>query len=182
MVVNVTNTDSFNVYCTSAGSCQEFRANLMFENGTNRADSGQIHCVETRACDDLYVDTNSDLSQLFVYEHSDSMTIDNGAGYLVDDENVVCVTDQWVRFDGLIETEDTVTDSIAGYYPDTDSFPCSDVTVLCGNASCIMTHETTLDSIQSLFDDQDICYLINVQDLQEISCDGLCFIFEDDMV
>ena len=93
-------------------------------------------------------------------------------------ENVVCATDQWIRFDGFIETADTVLNSLSEYYPNDDAFPCSDVTVLCSNdtvsRSCSMTHLTTFSGIDSLFDYEDVCYLINVQDLQKITCNGLC--------
>ena len=38
-----------------------------------------------------------------------------------------------------------------------------------------MTHEMTLDPISSLFDDdEDVCTLINVQDLNTVSCHGEC--------
>ena len=110
---------------------------------------------------------------------SDNVIFENGAGFLSDFENIVCITDEWIRFDGFLETEDSVMDSIDEYYPDEDSFPCSDVTVFCGNAtvhkSCSMIHETTLDPISALFDDdEDVCTLINVQDLHTVSCHGEC--------
>ena len=140
-----------------------------------------IYCIASKACDDLSVVTNSKFTQLIMYQHSDGVVIDNGAGYLSDFENVVCVTDEWIRFDGLLETEDTFTDSIEEYYPDLDSYPCSDVTVICDNEttslseSCTMTHQVSLDPISSLFSESDdICTLINVQDLQSVSCHGLC--------
>ena len=142
-------------------------------------DYGEIHCVESMSCDDLYLSTDSYQTQLYLYQHSDGVVMDNGAGYLSEYDNVVCVTDRWIRFDGLVETEDTVTDSIEEFYADDDSFPCSDVTVLCGNEtvskSCSMTHEITFDEIDHLFDDNsDLCYMVNIQDLQSVSCNGAC--------
>ena len=141
----------------------------------------QIHCIVSQACDDLSVVTNSMRTQLFMYQHSDGVVMDNGAGYLSDFVNIVCVTDEWIRFDELLETEDTFTDSIEEYYPDLDSYPCSDVTVICDNEttslseSCTMTHQISLDPISSLFSkSEDVCTLINIQDLQSVSCNGIC--------
>lgn len=180
MTINISDFDSFNLICVGSSSCQDMRVDMEFEDDVmNRLDHGRIHCVESASCDDLYVHTDSYLTQLFLYEHSDGVVMDNGAGYLSAFSNIVCVTDEWIRFDGLIETEDTVTDSIAEHYPKDDAMPCSDVTVLCDNdtvsRSCSMTHQISTSPIGHLFDDYaDICTLINIQDLQQVTCSGEC--------
>ena len=134
MTVNVTNTHSFQLICPTTDSCSDMTVNLRFDDiDADRNNSGVIYCVDQSSCDNLYFRTNSRLSQLFMYRQSDQVIMDNGAGYLSDSENILCITDDWIRFDGFLETEDTIMDSIAEYYPDDDAFPCSDVKVLCGN-------------------------------------------------
>ena len=180
MTVNVSNTDSFRSICSAVDSCSEMSVHLRFDDDIgNRNDYGAIYCVEHSACDHLNIQTTSQLTQLFLYEQSDLVIFDNGAGYVPELENVVCVTDKWIRFDGFLENNQTVMDSINVYYPDYASFPCSDVTVLCGNVSdhksCSMSHEISLHPISSLFEaDEDVCTMVKVQDLHTVSCDGEC--------
>ena len=180
MTVNVTNTHSFQLICPTTDSCSDMTVNLRFDDiGGDRNNSGVIYCVDQSSCDNLYFRTNSHLSQLFMYKQSDQVIMDNGAGFLSHSENILCITDDWIRFDGFLETEVTVMDSIAEYYPDDDAFPCSDVKVLCGNEtiskSCSMAHDLNIDPISDLFDDnEDVCTLINVQSLNFVSCHGDC--------
>ena len=180
--MNATNTASFSLYCAATRSCSGATVTLQIDDDSViNMNHSQIHCIVSEACDDLSVVTNSMRTQLFMYQHSDGVVMDNGAGYLSDFNNIVCVTDEWIRFDGLLETEDTVIDSIAVHYPNDYSFPCSGVTMICDNEttslseSCTMTHQISLDPISSLFSEsEDLCTLINVQDLQSVSCNGIC--------
>ena len=117
MTLNLSNTDSFQTICASTSSCSDMTVNLWFDDDEVPTDHGTVYCVELSSCDNLYIRSSSHLTQLFMYQQSDDVTLDNGAGYLSEFENIVCITDEWIRFDGFLETEDTVMDSIAIHYP-----------------------------------------------------------------
>ena len=68
---------------------------------------------------------------------------------------------QCVRFDGHIETEQTVFHLILNAYEE-QTLLCSDTSVRCGNASCVMNYKTDLSPIQPLFDGDDVCSCVEL--------------------
>ena len=75
--------------------------------------------------------------------------------------------------DGLIETEETVILSSLDEYQGAQ-YPCADVSVECGDATCSMTYTTDTDPIESLLSSNtsDTCLWVNLQEIQSISCNG----------
>ena len=124
MTVNTSNPDSLRIYCAETSSCSDMTVNLLFtDKGIDRTkstDNGTVHCIRPNSCDNLWINvtdhtpsqwwTNlveptrmmSSHTQLFMYEHSDNVVLENHAGYFSDFDNIVCITDEWKRFVNFI--------------------------------------------------------------------------------
>ena len=179
LTANVSESKSFNMYCVETGSCQEGTINMNVELfGENRTNHGVVHCVLAEVCNDLILNTNSEWTQLIMYEFSRGTVLNNGVGFLSAIENIECNTDRWIQFDGLLETDSTVIQSVHNEYDD-DSFPCEDVVVQCDNEtvskSCIMTYEYIgSDIVETLNNGSDLAFSVNMNDLYRITCNGEC--------
>ena len=180
LTINLTQFGSFNMYCVETGACQEVTVNLNIDPfaGENRTNNGVVHCVLPSVCNDLTFNTKSELSQLLMYEFSRGTVLNNGIGYLSAIENIECNTNRWIQFDGLLETDLTVIQSVHNEYDD-DSFPCEGVEVQCDNdtvaKSCVMTYNYIgSDIVETLNDASDMAFAVNIEDLYRITCNGDC--------
>ena len=184
MRVNLTDFLSFAIFCTGAESCHDMEINLLSDQAWSNQAS--IHCVVTNACDDIVIRTDSELTQLLMYEHSDRVTLDNGIGFLSDIPNIRCnQKNRSIRYDvgWFTETVDTIKESILDQY-DGNEFPCSGVSVLCNGSSCDMTNQMQLDQVQSdlawvnmstkFMQLEEKCYYVGVETVQQIFCKGEC--------
>ena len=180
VVANLSDFKSFHLYCVGTGSCQEVTVNLDvndYDDG-NPYEHGVIHCVQPDVCNDLTLNTNSEHSQLVMYEFSRGIVLNNGIGYLSAIENIECNTNRWIEFDGLLETDSTVIQSVHNEYED-DSFPCEGVEVQCDNdtvsKSCVMTYNYIgSDIVDNLNNASDMAFAVNIDDLYRITCNGEC--------
>ena len=112
---------------------------------TERNNHGIIHCVQPNSCDGLTINTNSNYTRLIMYEHSESVTLNNGIGYISDLDNIICNNDRYFQYNTwtMAETEQTISASIYDEYT-SDKLPCEDVHVFCNQSSCDITYIKTL--------------------------------------
>eukprot|EP01084_Bolivina_argentea_P041276 76161_1 len=171
MDISVHAFTSFNLYCIGSLSCNHVNITIDVDNGYYRENDGIISCVNPNSCDELYIVSTSNQTQLIMYEYSQDVTLNNGVGYLYDDQNIICNNDRYIR----IETSQTITtqnitDLIYQEYND-DLLPCQGVEVLCGDDSCSMQYfQKTLTGITP----NTGCVWLNVQEIQNIVCEGSC--------
>ena len=183
MTVNVTDFNSFKLYCISSGSCSEMKVYLETNEQNNTVYDGSVTCIEPNSCDELHLTTNSELTQLIMFEYSDSILFDNGIGYLFEEENIVCNQDRWIQFRTYInETVTTISDQISLEYTSNAAplnYPCAGIEVICGNSTlskCSMEYEINtnkFNQIKSTYTETR-CYWINVEDIQDLACIGQC--------
>ena len=108
-----------------------------------------------------------------VVRHSEDVSLDNGVGYLSDIANIHCNNEMEIRFDVSWFVEDVDTSSVRDsilYEYDAAEFPCSGVSVLCGNRSCDMTYLMHLDVVAielSDFEDEAQCFRVEMQTMQQ---------------
>ena len=177
MRINISAFDYFAIHCFGTDACQEMVINLHIDNADGgRTDNGTIHCVVSGACNDLTVRTNSEYTQLIMYAYSKDVIFDNGIGFLRDKHNILCNNQhwmEWIRFDGWIEDEGTVEQSLLAANGDQE-FPCSAITVKCNDLECAMTYVIDTDLIDSLRSGSDTCYWIKAAEVQSMYCEGAC--------
>lgn len=119
LTVNVIKVDSFNLYCVDTRSCQEVTVNLNIGISDDiPTDYGIIHRVLPSVCDDLVFNTDSDRSQLMMYEFSRGIVLNNGIGYLSAIDNIECNNHRWIQFDGKLESDPTVIQSVGNNHDD----------------------------------------------------------------
>eukprot|EP01083_Nonionella_stella_P216335 777780_1 len=177
MIINISDFDSFNLYCVGHGACEDAAIELHSSSNDTRND-GIIHCISPNSCDDLNIKTNSRRTQLKLFEHSNNVKFDNGIGYLFAIENIFCNNDKFIRLRSWInETEDTITESISSEY-EAASYPCDGLLVKCGDFECTMQYNIQSQSLVQPLNDLELphmdCYWINVQEIQRVSCVGEC--------
>ena len=177
---NVTGFDSFDMYCVGTGSCQEVTVNLNIDpfQGANVRNHGIIHCVLPSVCDDLTLNTNSEFTQLIMYEFSRGTILNNGVGYLSTIENIECNTNRWIQLSSQLKTDSAVIQAVHNEYDDV-SFPCEDVIVQCDNEtvarSCLMTYEYIgSDIVETLNNGTNDTFWVNMNVLYRITCNGEC--------
>ena len=103
-------------------------------NNATDGNHGRIHCITPNGCDQLYITTNSEWTQLIMYEFSD-----NVVWIIILDiylkMRILCI-DRYIKYRTWInETEATISESIKNEYQDSNNYPCESV-VKCGNYSC----------------------------------------------
>eukprot|EP01083_Nonionella_stella_P164800 546600_1 len=177
MIINISDFDSFNLYCVGHGACEDAAIELHSSSNDTRND-GIIHCISPNSCDDLNIKTNSRRTQLKLFEHSNNVKFDNGIGYLFAIENIFCNNDKFIRLRSWInETEDTIMESISSEY-EAASYPCEGLMVQCGDFECTMQYNIQSQSLVQPLNDLELphmdCYWINVQEIQRVSCVGQC--------
>ena len=97
MSITTTNFSSFKLYCHESSSCDDISINLeIHENYTEY--HGSVTCIQPNSCDAAHVTTNSEYTQLVMYEYSEEIKFDNGIGYLFDIQNIICNNDRWIPF------------------------------------------------------------------------------------
>ena len=176
MSVNVSvDFESFQLFCVGDGSCQELTLNLQLDADTaaNRSDDGVVHCVAAEVCNDLVIRTNSEQTQLVMFEFSKDVVLDNGVGFLSAIHNIECATNKWIQFDGLLENAQTVAQSMASEYG-ADQYPCDGVSVHCGNRSCAMSYAFAGEGLVDQLNDDDTAYWLNLNALLKVTCNGGC--------
>ena len=177
---------SFNILCQEMDSCKDVTINIeipdsilnMTTNNTtmNKTHNhGIVHCIVPGACNGLYINTNSNHTQLIMYEYSERVTLDNGIGYLSDLDNIICNNDRYIKYKTWsTENQSTISKSIQNEYI-SDQYPCADVEVKCNLSSCAMTYDMNTNEINSLSSElEGDCHWINVQQVQNVVCNGQC--------
>eukprot|EP01083_Nonionella_stella_P297067 1009058_1 len=173
--VNVDNFNAFNLYCLSKGACNDAVINLnVSENADISDNDGIIHCVDENSCDRMEITTNSNATQLIMYEFSESVMFDNGIGYMRAENNVMCNMDKYIKYERSTDaTSAHILSLIKNEYMNFAHLPCSGVTVKCGGPgdnSCIMNYDFMQNTLQSLNESSDFCTYVNVHDLQTLVC------------
>eukprot|EP01083_Nonionella_stella_P036871 100568_1 len=79
MDIHLANISSFNLYCLQHGACWDVNVTIDSNNNDTRHNDGIITCVSLHSCDHLVIATNSNQSQLIMYEHSEDVILNNGA-------------------------------------------------------------------------------------------------------
>eukprot|EP01084_Bolivina_argentea_P248010 414864_1 len=181
MQIDLSNFNSFNILCSETGSCQDMEIKLNIHDVSNYSNNGNfsvnetynhgiIHCLIPNACDDLIVTTNSNYTQLIMYEYSDRVQFDNGVGYLTDFDNIKCNNNRYIKYEPW--TNVTISNSILNEYI-SNNYPCDDVKVLCNSSSCNMNY--FIDSVKAAsLSSQGACHWINVAEIQTLDCIGEC--------
>eukprot|EP01083_Nonionella_stella_P175387 610587_1 len=132
MDIQLSNISSFNMQCLQYGSCWDVNVSIDSNNNDTLYNDGIITCVSLHSCDKLVIATNSNQSQLIMYQYSQDVTLNNGAGYFYDYDNILCSNDRFVRYEtDMITTENTITSLILDEYH-SQLWPCMDVHVICG--------------------------------------------------
>eukprot|EP01083_Nonionella_stella_P108312 314881_1 len=129
MDIQLANISSFNLYCLRYKSCLDVSISIDSNNNDTRHNDGIISCVSLHSCDHLVIATNSNQTQLVMYQHSEDVTLSNGAGYFYDYDNIICSNDRFVRYEtDMVPTEDNITSLIFDEYH-SQIWPCLDVHV-----------------------------------------------------
>eukprot|EP01083_Nonionella_stella_P177032 621080_1 len=77
MDIQLANISSFNLYCLQHGSCWDVNVSIDSNNNDTRYNDGIISCVSLHSCDHLVIATNSNQTQLVMYEHSEDVLLNN---------------------------------------------------------------------------------------------------------
>ena len=179
MQIFVSNFSSFSIYCNDPYSCQGMAIALNTISSYNQSennDRGKIYCVSQNSCAHLQIKTNSEYTQLFMYEHSNNITFDNGIGY-IPDQNIICNQDKYIVYRSWIETNNiTLIDEQTRNEYTGSNYPCEDITVKCDkDYECNIKYtirESAIAAISNTSDEQ--CFFIHVPTIQDITCPGEC--------
>ena len=166
------NFSSFRLFCVEYSSCFDAFVQINNDFVSQSINDGFIECVALNACDNLLIDTSSEHTQLTMHQYSDNVAMDNGAGYLYNDQNVHCNTERFIQYETENNSTIDVEDLILNEY-DSQLWPCTDVQIICGNNSCLMEYEVI--EPQFLSDLQfETCYWLKVEYFLSTECTGQC--------
>eukprot|EP01083_Nonionella_stella_P259512 886003_1 len=141
MEIQLTNISSFNLYCLQYGSCLDVNISIDSNNNATRYNDGIVSCVSLHSCDNLVIATNSNQTQLVMYQYSEDVTLNNGAGFFYDYDNILCSNDRFIRYEtDMNATDDSITSLILDEYH-SQLWPCEDVHVICGVHACQMSYK-----------------------------------------
>eukprot|EP01083_Nonionella_stella_P059778 156475_1 len=87
MKIQLAHISSFNLYCLQYQSCFDVNVSIDSNNNDTMYNDGIITCVSLHSCDNLVITTNSNQTQLIMYQYSEDVTLNNGAGYFYDYDN-----------------------------------------------------------------------------------------------
>eukprot|EP01083_Nonionella_stella_P315621 1140589_1 len=113
MDIQLANISSFNLYCLQYQSCFDVNISIDSDNNHTTHNDGIISCVSLHSCDNVWITTNSNVTQLAMYQYSEGVTLNNGAGYFYDYDNIRCSNDRFVRYEtDMIATEESIASLI----------------------------------------------------------------------
>eukprot|EP01084_Bolivina_argentea_P302224 521648_1 len=139
-----------------------------------------IFCYTTNACDDIHIITNNQHTQVFMYQYSKNVIIDNGLGYNDTIQNIKCSNEaerRWFKVTtDRVRTNEEMTKISRNCY-ESNALPCEDVTILCGDFQCHMKYRYNISAetiVQSEYD----CLWMELNRATQVFCDGSCPHFE----
>eukprot|EP01083_Nonionella_stella_P185690 677691_1 len=172
MDIQVANISSFNLYCLQYQSCFDVNISIDSDNNHTTHNDGIISCVSLHSCDNVWITTNSNVTQLAMYQYSEGVTLNNGAGYFYDYDNIMCSNDRFVRYEtDMVPTEDNITSLIFDEYH-SQIWPCLDVHVICGENACQMSYK--IDVPQAIDTLEPGCYWMHLHHFMRLECQGEC--------
>ena len=168
-------SSSANIYCAVTDACQQISVTLSIGNNNQNVNDGIIHCVELNSCDSLIVNTNSEFTQLLMYQYSQNVQFNNVLGYIPEYDNIVCNNEKHITLRTWLETDINIAETLIKFSYKDYLYPCQDVTVGCGDASCIMTYAMWPERFQSILDTgEGGCGYVPISYVQNLTCPGDC--------
>eukprot|EP01084_Bolivina_argentea_P082861 150036_1 len=173
-IIDITSVALFEIHCIEAHSCDSLliRLNTIY-------DIWKVICYSNNACDSLNIhSTNNDNKKLIMYRFSKSIRFyTNDINDNSFEDYLICSDEQEHRYiqyqTTKLETQNVLLMKGRNQYTESVHLPCDDITMFCERHSC-KTKYSLNTSIYDIFDNNNVCYWVDFNDIYNIYCDGMC--------
>ena len=176
-----TSNNIINTHCIEDRACKAMRIDVV----TNESASTIINCFNGYSCDELYVETNSNVSiNINMYKYSRNVRVSNTN---IDNIDIKCGNDKDHRFirynvDQIISNDELL--DVARDEYDSNHLPCDGIAIDCSanklySKSCQYEYYVDTLNISKILKTESLtsttCFWMDISDIVTSECTGLCY-------